>query len=242
MLSIFRSFLNFLLPPRCMCCGKIIEGENGLCAQCFNQTTFISEPYCRKCGLPFVDSASINKRMLCPKCIKDKKPLFRFVRSAVKYDGHSKKTILAFKFMDKTENAKVYAKWLKIAGKDIFDAGVDVFVPVPLHYMRLIKRRYNQSALLADELACLTGIKSDVFSLIKFKPTKPQVSFSGKAREKNVKGVFKVKHPEKIKGKRVVLIDDVLTTGSTLKECAKALHDAGAASVDALTIARVYDF
>ncbi len=179
--------------------------------------------------------------MLCPQCVKDKKPIFRFSRSAVKYDEFSKRPILAFKFMDKTENVKVFARWLKLAGKDIFEAGADVLIPVPLHYKRLIKRRYNQSALLAMELGRLTGLKTDVSSLVKFRSTKPQVSFSGAARVKNVKGAFKVKHPEKVAGKHIVLIDDVMTTGSTLRECAKVLLAAGAASVDTLSIARVYN-
>lgn len=240
MMNIFHAVLDFLLPPRCIYCGKILHDENGLCAECFNEVTFISEPYCKHCGLPFADASALNRRMLCPACVREKKPLFRMVRSAIKYDDISKKSILAFKFMDKTENAKIFAKWLKLAGKDIFENDVDVFIPVPLHYARLVKRHYNQAALLAKELSCVTGIATDLSSLVKFKHTKPQVSFSGKAREKNIKGAFKVKHPERIAGKRIVLIDDVMTTGSTLRECAKVLLAAGAVSVDALTIARVY--
>ncbi len=240
MKNFLQKVLNFLLPPRCICCGKILDNENSLCPECFQRITFISEPYCSHCGIPFADIENINVKMLCPNCIKEKKHLFRMERSAIKYDAVSKKTILAFKFMDKTENAKIFAKWLKIAGKDIFTLGADVLIPVPLHYRRLIKRRYNQSALLTLELSKLTKIPADVFSLIKFKPTKPQVRFTGKARRKNVKGAFKIKTPERIKGKRVVLIDDVLTTGSTVRECAKVLLSAGAASVDVLTVARVY--
>lgn len=239
-MGIWHDILDFLLPPRCISCGKIVSEENGLCPECFHEITFISDPYCRRCGLPFAEVSGINKKMLCPECIKDKHPLFRMCRSSIKYDDISKKSILAFKFMDKTENAKIFAKWLKLAGKDIFAAGADVLIPVPLQYGRLVKRRYNQSALLATELNRLTGIQTDFSSLIKFKATKPQVSFSGHARVKNIKGAFKIKHPERIAGKHVVLIDDVMTTGSTLRECAKVLLAAGAASVDALTIARVY--
>ena len=122
---------------------------------------------------------------------------------------------------------------------DIFDEGVDLIVPIPLHFTRLIKRRYNQAALIATELGKLTGIKVDCTSVVRHKRTKPQVQFSGHARISNVKGAFSVKHPEKLKGKRIVLIDDVMTTGSTLKECALAMKKAGAKSVDTLTIARV---
>lgn len=223
-----------------MCCGKVLFDDSGLCPECFNKMIFISAPYCKHCGLPFIDSATVNSEMLCPNCIKEKKSLFRMERSAIKYDAVSKKTILAFKFMDKTENARVFAKWLKIAGRDIFTAGADVLIPVPLHYRRLVARRYNQSALLVKELGKLTGLETNFSSLVKFKSTKPQVRFTGQARRKNVKGAFRIKMPEKIKGKHVVLIDDVLTTGSTVRECAKVLLNSGAASVDVLTIARVY--
>lgn len=164
---------------------------------------------------------------------------FRLSRSALCYDEASKNLILAFKFMDRTENARLLAAMLKVAGEDIFKAGVDVIVPVPLHYTRLVKRRYNQSALLARELGRYTGLPVDCFSLVRHRKTRPQVEFSGFERVRNVKNAFSVPHPEKLAGKRVVLIDDVLTTGSTLKECAAALKKAGVRSVDALTVARV---
>lgn len=164
---------------------------------------------------------------------------FRLSRSALCYDEASKNLILAFKFMDRTENARLLAAMLKVAGEDIFKAGVDVIVPVPLHYTRLVKRRYNQAALLARELGRYTGLPVDCFSLVRHRKTRPQVEFSGFERVRNVKNAFSVPHPEKLAGKRVVLIDDVLTTGSTLKECAAALKKAGVRSVDALTVARV---
>ena len=238
-MSILKDILNFLLPPRCINCGKIISDDIGLCGECFNNITFISEPYCKCCGYPFDENLSVSPNMMCPMCLKNHRKLFRYSRMAIKYEKISKNMILAFKFMDKTENAKVFAKWLKVAGKDIFEEGADVLVPVPLHYKRLIKRRYNQSALLAQELSVLISIPTDVKSLVKIKSTKPQVSYSGKARVKNIQGAFAVKYSDNIKGKRVVLIDDVKTTGSTLNECAKALLKAGAISVDYLTIAGV---
>lgn len=237
MANLFSKIIDFILPPRCICCGKTLNAQDGVCEDCFNKINFITKPHCAKCGLPF-ESASSNKDSLCGICIKDKKPLFRLSRSAVRYDDISKNMILAFKFMDKTENAKVLSSWLYMAGKDIFEQGVDLIVPIPLHYSRLLKRKYNQSALLAKALSKLTGVKVDYSSVTRHKKTKPQVEFSGKARVKNVKGAFEVKHPEKIKGKRIVLIDDVYTTGSTLKECAKALKKAGVKSIDFLTVSR----
>lgn len=174
-----------------------------------------------------------------PSCLRKKRFPFRLSRSALCYDEASKNLILAFKFMDRTENARLLAAMLKVAGEDIFKAGVDVIVPVPLHYTRLVKRRYNQAALLARELGRYTGLPVDCFSLVRHRKTRPQVEFSGFERVRNVKNAFSVPHPEKLAGKRVVLIDDVLTTGSTLKECAAALKKAGVRSVDALTVARV---
>ena len=236
-----KRLFDFLLPPRCINCGSVLNQENGLCPECFNNTTFITEPYCSKCGLPFAVVSDSRGKKLCPACLKDKRPVLRLSRSAVKYDEFFKKSIIAFKFMDKTQNAKIFAKLLKTAGKDIFQEGVDVLIPVPLHYKRLIKRRYNQSALLAFELSKLINKPVLNGCLIKFKATKPQVSFSGRARHQNIKGVFKVKNPSLVANKRVVLIDDVMTTGATLQECAKVLCRAGAKSVDTLTVARVYD-
>ncbi len=240
MIAFLKDILNFLLPPRCICCGKILADDNGLCPECFKKITFIGAPYCRHCGRPFSERSASNGDMLCASCVKEKKSLFRMERSALKYNATSKKMILAFKFMDKTENAQIFAKWLKIAGEDIFNAGVDVLMPVPLHYRRLVKRRYNQSALLVLALSRSTNIPAEISSLVKIKATKPQSALSERARRKNIRDAFKVKCPEQIQGKRIALIDDVLTTGSTVRECAKILLAAGATSVDVLTVTRVY--
>lgn len=238
MKQFLQQIIKLFLPPRCIKCGAILGDEDGLCAECFNHLNFISAPYCQKCGAPFAEK-NTHKALLCGKCIKEKDNLFRIKRSALIYDDVSKELIIALKFLDKTENAKIMAKWLHLAGKDIWQKGVDVIVPVPLHYSRLLKRKYNQSALLSLELNKLIKKEVDTTSLIKHKRTKPQVQFSGKERVKNIKDAFMVKHPENLKGKRVVLIDDVMTTGSTLKECAKALKKAGVKSIDTLTVARV---
>lgn len=238
MLGLFQKIIDTVLPPRCIECGKILNGKIGLCPECFNRINFISRPYCSKCGTPF-ENAKNSGNLLCGKCIKEKRTPFRMNRSAMKYDENSKNLILSFKFMDKTENASVLAKWMKIAGEDIWKEGVDVLVPIPLHYTRLIKRKYNQSALLCAELSKLTGIPVDYNSVVRHLKTRPQVEFSGRERVKNIKGAFSVRHPKNVKGKRIVLVDDVMTTGSTLKECALVLRKAGASSVDTLTVARV---
>ena len=238
-MGIWTSVLSVFLPPRCIKCGRVLPGgDDGLCPDCFNEVSFISRPYCEKCGHP-LDEEPANRKLYCASCLQNHRSPFRLSRSAFRYDDGSKNLILSFKFMDKTENAKVLGHWLFNAGKDIWNQGADVLIPIPLHYTRLLRRRYNQSALLCHELSRLCGLPVEYTAVERHRKTRPQVEFSGHARIKNVKNAFRIRHPERIRGKHVVLVDDVMTTGSTLKECALVLHKAGAASVDTLTVARV---
>ena len=238
-MGIWTSVLSVFLPPRCIKCGRVLPGgDDGLCPDCFNEVSFISRPYCEKCGHP-LDEEPANRKLYCASCLQNHRSPFRLSRSAFRYDDSSKNLILSFKFMDKTENAKVLGRWLFNAGKDIWNQGADVLIPIPLHYTRLLRRRYNQSALLCHELSRLCGLPVEYTAVERHRKTRPQVEFSGHARIKNVKNAFRIRHPERIRGKHIVLVDDVMTTGSTLKECALVLHKAGAASVDTLTVARV---
>lgn len=235
-----KKFINLILPPRCLICGKIIETDNALCSECFNDITFITKPYCQCCGRP-LSFTNLSKDLYCPECLKKKDSVLDLCRSAIQYDEYSKKLILDFKFADHLENRYLLTQWLIIAGKDIFKAKPDIVLPVPLHYSRLFKRKYNQSAILARELSKKTSIPVRYDILKKYRYTKPQVICSGKQRQKNIKDAFAVTNPNFVKGKNIVLIDDVYTTGSTLKECAKMLKKAGAKNVSALTIARVIE-
>jgi len=237
MINLFKSFVDFIFPSRCPYCGRPVNTSDTLCPECFHQINFITAPFCKICGKPFENQKDIGKDLVCPNCASQKH-LMRFQRSAIIYDDFSKKAILAFKFSDKTHLSNLFAKWLYLAGSDIFEAGVNLIIPVPLSYQRLISRRYNQAALLALSLSKLTHIKTDVTLLRKIKHTKPQSSLNEKARLKNIKNAFVVKNPTLIKDKRIVLIDDVTTTGATVIECAKVLIKAGAKSVDTLTVAR----
>lgn len=238
-MQFFAKFINFILPNRCLLCGKVIHTKDSICADCFEKITFITKPYCQHCGRPLVAPIEQSKDLLCVDCLTHKDP-FHLCRAAIKYDEFSKKLLLDFKFSDHVENRKIFAKWLYLAGKDIFAVGADIIIPVPLHYTRLFVRKYNQSAILAKEISALTGIKAEYRILRKIRHTRPQAKCNGEERKRNVKNAFGIKYPEKIKGKRVILIDDIYTTGSTMKECAKTLLKAGAQSVDVLTVAKVF--
>ena len=233
----FKKLINLILPPRCINCGKIVDEDNSLCVDCFNKMRFISKPYCQICGTPFESSDDLAQS-ICGKCLSKKRKNFALERSAFIYDESSKNILLSLKFRDKISYAPTIAKLMLQAGADIFNENPDLIIPVPLHYMRLLQRKYNQSAMLASEISKQTGIKTDLFSLKRCKNTTPQVKFAGRERVKNVRGAFMVKNPQNIKDKSIVLIDDVMTTGSTLKECAIVLKKAGAKKIYALTAAR----
>ncbi len=237
MIRQLKKLIDFILPQRCLLCGKVISSPDSLCLDCFDKISFITTPYCSRCGKPLMMEEKVHD-FYCASCLK-KKRSFRLCRSAIYYDDLSKKLLLDFKFADHIENRKLLSKWLYIAGKDIFDAGVDLIIPVPLHYTRLLKRKYNQSAMLAAELSKLIDVPVNYKVLKKIRYTLPQVHCNGQQRKKNIKDAFSITDNTQIKGKRIVIIDDVYTTGSTLKECTAVLKKSGAKSVDLLTVARV---
>lgn len=239
-MNILHFFINLILPPRCIKCGKILSEHNGLCPECFAAVNFISEPYCHICGHPFSDTAGtkFSTKQICGNCAKEKKHLFKMQRSAFVYDENSKNLVIDFKFHDKTSSAEVLANMLFVAGKDIWAENPDYLIPVPMHKKRLLKRRYNQAALLCKYLSLKTLVPTDYFSLVRTQNTVPQVSLTGAKRRNNLKNAFSVKHPEKLKGKNVVLVDDVKTTGSTLRECAKTLQKNGITNIYTLTLSQ----
>lgn len=227
--------VDALLPPRCLACGTIVGTAGLLCGPCWGGLAFIAGPQCACCGLPFPVDA--GEGALCGACHADP-PAFAAARAAVIYDDASRPLILGFKHGDRTHGAAAFARWMARAGAAIV-AETDIVVPVPLHRWRLFTRRYNQSALLAKALGLAAGLPVVVDALARRRATPSQGGLDRAARFANVRGAFAVRRRGGIEGRRVLLVDDVLTTGATAEACAKTLLRAGARAVSVLTLARV---
>ena len=228
------SALDLVFPPRCASCACMVASPGALCGACFAELSFITAPCCACCGLPF--GFHLDEGALCGECIKDMPP-FRLARAALQYDDRSRLQVLGLKFHDRTQFVPMMARLMKQAGAECF-YGADALVPVPLHFRRLLRRGFNQSALLARALARDTGIRVHYRALVRRKYTPPQAGLTRAQRLDNVRGVF-IAHPRaQVRGKVLVLVDDVYTTGATVKACAKALLRAGAIEVRVLTLAR----
>jgi ComF family protein len=228
------ALLDLLLPPRCLGCGTTVSAAGTLCAPCWRGITFLGAPCCDGCGLPF--EFELGAPALCGACARAHPPFDR-ARAAMRYDDASRKLILAFKHGDRLHLAPAFGTWLKRAGAELI-AAADLAVPVPLHWTRLFARRYNQAAVLAHAIHAAGGPPVGADWLIRRRRTPSQGKRNAAQRLLNVRGAFAVKPGRAVKGKRVLLIDDVFTTGATVGECARILRRAGAAGVDVLTLAR----
>jgi ComF family protein len=225
--------LDLLLPPRCLACGTTVGASGSLCAACWAAITFLGSPCCACCGLPFdFDAADV----LCGACTRAHPPFDR-ARAVMRYDEASRKLVLAFKHGDRLHMAPAFGAWLKRAGSELL-AEADLLIPVPLHWTRLFARRYNQAAVLAHALHAAGGPPVAPDWLSRRRRTASQGKRNAAARERNVRGAFVLKPGREVRGKRVVLIDDVFTTGATVGECARVLRRAGALRIDVLTLAR----
>ena len=239
MLKLLKHFIDIVLPPRCLSCGVITQRTHQLCGSCWGDVRFISDPVCSCCGLPFSYSVDGEDEALCAGCLHEL-PNFKKNRSVMVYDDASKSMILGFKHGDRIDATPGFAAWLENIGRDLLEEA-DIIIPVPLHRLRLLKRKYNQAALLARTLSKSTGKEYQPQLLMRHKHTPPQGHLSFNQRHDNVRGAFSVnpKHLEDIKDKNILIIDDVYTTGATLKECTKTLLKAGVKSVNCLTLARI---
>ncbi len=232
-----RSALNAVLPARCMLCGAMVAEDGALCAACWDGLHFLAPPACACCGYPF--EYEVPSESLCAACQR-RLPQFDRARAVFAYDDASRSLILSFKHADQTHQAPAFGRWLARAGTALV-ADADLLVPVPLHRWRLFVRRFNQAALLAYALGRESGKPVAADLLRRRRWTRSQGRMSRTARIRNVRGAFAVREEwrERLRGARILLLDDVQTTGATVEECARVLKRAGATRVDVLTLARV---
>ena len=235
--GILKGLIDLIFPPLCAFCGAPLpEGDGGeICLGCLRSVRFISPPICPRCGLPF--TARSGEDHLCGQCLRGKWH-FSSARALGLYEGPLREAIHALKYEGKAFLAKPLVGLLD-RGYPLMNYGsYDLLVPVPLHPKRLKERGFNQALVLARVMSRREGVPCTGFVLKKTRPSAPQIDLSPREREKNVKGSFAVADSARVEGKRVLLIDDVMWTGSTVNECARELLKAGAVEVDVFTLAR----
>jgi ComF family protein len=238
-----EKFLDILLPPHCLTCDAQVERQGSFCAACFSDLNLISAPFCARCGVPFAHEGeaerSTDGALLCTPCLT-RAPGFAVARAALRYDEGAKLLILPFKHADRTEMAVPLARLMARAGAEML-AAADILAPVPAHWRRLIARRYDQAALLAQRLGRLSGRRVVPDLLRRTRATVPLGDKGAAERAALVADAFSVARPARVAGKRVLLVDDVMTSGATAEACARTLLAAGAARVEVLAAARVPD-
>lgn len=228
--------VDFLFPPACPYCDKIIDSRQIMCDSCFEKIRFIKAPKCYRCSKPLPTSATSDEKLLCTDCLA-KRPVYDLARSCFVYDSFSRQTILKLKYFDRTDLRLFFAHYLMLSGADVIEK-CDVVLPIPMFWSRRFKRGYNQAALLAELVAKQADKPYYSHVLLRVRSTESQTRKTAEERRKNLKNAFEIAHKELISNKCVLLIDDVLTTGSTGEACAKELKKAGAKAVYLLTIAR----
>lgn len=236
--------LDALLPPACLTCDAAVGVQGGQCPACFTRLAFVTAPLCDRCGVPFPHAgAGIPhlEALWCEACLTAP-PAFTAARAALRYDEGAKALILPFKHRDRTELAGPLARHMARAGVELLDAA-DLLVPVPLHRWRLFHRRHNQAALLAARLAQLSGKPHAPMLLRRLRATAPLGELGARAREEVLEGAFGLAPGAalRLRGRHVLLVDDVLTSGATADACARVLLTGGAGGVTVLAAARVPD-
>ncbi|MEX0842571.1 MAG: ComF family protein [Xanthobacteraceae bacterium] len=234
--GVLRFTLDVALPPLCPACREPVE-DAGLCPACWSKLSFISRPFCERLGIPFAYDPGPG--LLSMEAIADP-PSYHRARAAVRYDDIARTLVHAYKYGDRLDLAPTIGRWTASAGRELL-ADADILVPVPLHWRRLWARRFNQSAVLAEAVTAASGVPVLHGAIKRVKATVHQVGLSRSERATNVQGAFRVPDEGKarIAGRRLVLVDDVLTSGATADACARTLLRAGAANVDVLVFARV---
>lgn len=233
----FQTAVSLIYPPRCLGCGDKVMSDFGLCGTCWSDTQFIGGAKCDCCSAPLPGNET-GDALKCDDCMKTTRP-WKSGRSALLYKGNGRRLVLALKHGDRQEIAKPAAKWMAQAISDIPQTNM-IIAPVPLHWTRMVKRRYNQSALLAQALARHTGLPVCPDLLVRNKRTKPMEDMSKEVRFSSVKGAISI-HPRRrhrLVARPVLIVDDVLTSGATLAASADACIAAGSGPVYVVTLAR----
>ncbi len=234
-----QSALKLLYPERCVSCGEPVEGMFGLCGACWGKTPFISGAVCDVCGTPLPGDDEPGECLKCDDCMQINRPWSRG-RAALLYKDNARRLVLSFKHGDRLDLANPAAGWMARAIAPIQEQGM-LLVPIPIHWTRLLRRRYNQAAILAQALARSTGLEYAPDYLIRPRHTQPHDGMSLNERFGNMQGAI-VPHPKrgpKLEGRKVLLVDDVMTSGATFAAAAEACNAAGACDVFALSLARV---
>lgn len=232
-----RETLALVYPPQCMACEAATAEPHALCARCWTNLPLISAPFCERLGTPF--AVDFGPGMLSPAAIADP-PRFDRGRAVARHLGPARDLVSRFKYGERLDLARLMARMMVSAGQDVL-AEADILVPVPMHRLRLWRRRYNQAALLAQLVGRETRIEVLIDGMERVKRTRAQVGLRRNERQQNLAGAFAVpgRHANRFEGRRVVVIDDVRTTGSTLNACAHILRKAGATRIDVLTFTLV---
>lgn len=232
-----RAVLGVVYPPTCIGCGGATGEPHTLCPACWRGIAFIERPFCERLGTPFAVDLGIP--LLSPAAIADP-PVFERARAVARYDAVARRLVHRLKYGDRLELARALGGMMARAGAELL-AEAEVIVPVPLHRRRLWWRRFNQAMELARTVSAKSGVPCDPFLLARVKPTKSQVGLSKAQRGENLQGAFRVPAEAKprLAGRRVLLVDDVLTTGATANAASRALLRGGAKRVDVLAFARV---
>lgn len=235
---ILQRVLQIVYPTACISCDAQIDQPQALCGKCWGNTGFITGLVCDACGVPLPGDAE-SAVVHCDDCLKLARPWAQG-RAALVYSGNAKRLVLALKHGDRTDLAKPASVWMAKAAGPMIDKNT-VVVPIPIHWRRMIKRRYNQAALLAHGAARNYDVKFEPRALVRTRPTAVHENMGLDARFANMAGAIAPngRHGQKLADKSVVLVDDVMTSGATLAAATEACHAAGASRVSVLVLARV---
>lgn len=234
-----KAVVDFFLPPQCPVCRAMVVETGQFCAKCWSDLDIVQGPVCDKLGIPFAAPAPIGT--ISPKAVTAA-PVFDRARSAVLYNDAAKSLVHGLKYRDRHDLAGPMARLMVRAGAELL-ADADVIVPVPLHWRRLWSRRYNQSGLLAEKIVVQAATRFIPDCVERVRATPQQVGKTSEQRRRNVAGAFMVssKHESSVRNRRILLVDDVLTTGATANAASRAIKKVGAARVDVLVFAQVAD-